>query len=486
MGNTQTQSKVDERRQKAMKAAEERRRSKLVKSSTALQPYGTPEELGEMMLRVRWMVQGGDKLNDAQIWKLAQGAYALGLNPVAKEICLVGDNLFPQIRGVRRKGREQITIDWGMSPPNFDFVQIIDPLEREAFRIPEGALAYKAVGRIKEERTAWAQDAKILRDALGPEAPYEVILSEIGEMPRTIGIGYITQEEMWEKDNPRWWHVCREQENNTERIKDKQQYVLRGHEPCPDCGRESWATVNRYPHDQCARKRAEAHFWYQKTDLPFDISPSGEGFADFEGDELIKSQDYEGDFIEATFDDVPEWVNTPELLEKYLEMRAEAAALNEEKGELSEEELRAQAQAGAADLFDAPPEPTPKAETKVANADEPQPVKKKSRSWAGEYIDAIKEAEIVPPDAQGRQLAPRIVNALNRSPFSDGDPIAWIKKWLDLRYKLRAEGVDADTADEQATAMWVAGSDDKKDIKAAFGEDWYKEQVKLAKTLLEA
>lgn len=506
--STQSKSKAEKRHQAALDRAEAKRRSELVKSSRALQPYGTPEELKEMMTRMRFMIQGGEKLKDVELWGLAQASYALGLNPTAKEICWIpGSGPFPQIRGVRRKGREQIVFDWNMSPPLLEFYEITSPKERELYKIPQGALAYKCVGRIAEERTQWADDmTRVSRALFGPNGEnivavpnaHEIILEQVGEMPQTIGIGYITEEEMWERDNPRWWHKCKKEENNTEEMKGSRgtymAYVRRGHSPCPDCGKESWATVNRYPHVQCARKRAEAHFWYQKCDLPFDIAPSGEGLADFEGDEEVAALEASApsDFTEGVFTeipDVPEWVNTPELLEKYMILKMESEKIEEEQDELSEEELQERAQEGIDALFGEgeyekvePPAPE---KTQDKDDDEPKLVRtKKPRTWSEEFIDVIKEAEVVPPDKAGRQIRPRIENVLNRSPFTDADPPKWAVKWIEIRYELRKQNMPGDKADKIATAKWVA-SMDTSEIKGAFNEDWINAHLEIAKAVKE-
>ena len=280
MAQEQVLTKAEKRKAEAQAEEKLRQRSELVRASPRLLPYGTPEELAEMVGRVRFMVHGGDKLKDKEIWALSQASFTLGLNPIIGECWwLPGLGFMPGIKGLRRLGRNQFAERDAHEDLYFDL--ITKNTDFELYKIPLESLAFFCKGTVSDKRRAQAEDAKVWRDALGPDAPYEVILKRVGPPTETIGIGFVTAEQMEELDNPRWYHVCSANPDvNTVHIYKKFQRELRGSDPCPDCAKKSYARINAMPHTQRAQKRAEAHWWKQECDLPFNVLPSGTGFAE--------------------------------------------------------------------------------------------------------------------------------------------------------------------------------------------------------------
>jgi hypothetical protein len=352
MKMTENKEQKDPQAERAEKESEAKRRSSLVRQSTALQPYRTPEELAEMVGRMKFMIPGGGKLNDQEIWGLCQAALIYGLDPLMKEIFWI-DGPSPGIRGLRRKGRDQLVETFNENGlPAMDFVLVTDDGERAAMFIPDKALAYKCVGMIPAKRTAYADDAKKLSEA---GAPWERIEALLGEIPQTVGYGYITEAEMHDKDFPQWFHECSNKEMNTTKIKNRgMNYELRDR-VCPECGKESWKKPSSYSHVQHAQKRAEAHFWKLECDLPFDISPTGEGFAD------------QGAYDESVIDttavelgderlifmgqEVPEHIKTSEEFGAWVTLISEESERQQAEAEMTEEEREAESQKASEVLF---------------------------------------------------------------------------------------------------------------------------------------
>jgi len=302
--------------EQAQKQHEAKRRSALVRQSQALMPYRTPEELAEMVGRMRFMIPGGDKLTDQEIWGLSQAALIYGMDPLMGELFWI-DGPSPGIRGLRRKGKDQLMGIYGENgKPNLDF-RIINEIEiRAELGIPEGALAFECRGSVPAKKQAHAELAKSYAEA---GAPWEDIKEMIGPPPVTIGYGYLTKEEMYEKECPEWWHECTDKTMNTQKRKIWKDgknvwtecYALR-ERICPKCASSSWKEPSNYSHIQHAQKRAEAHFWKIECDLPFDIKPSGEGFRDLgEWDDVIEGSFKESEAIFMGHP-VPASIKTPE------------------------------------------------------------------------------------------------------------------------------------------------------------------------------
>jgi len=365
---------AEQRKAEAKEEEKLRKRSALVRASPRLLPYGTPEELAEMVGRVRFMVHGGDKLADKEIWALAEASFMLGLNPIIGECWLLkGLGFMPGIKGLRRPGRKQFA---ERDAHEFLYFEAItETTDFELYKIPLGSLAFFCKGTVSDKRRSQAEDAKVWRDALGPDAPYEVILERVGPPTETIGIGFVTAEQMEELDNPRWYHVCNANPDaNTVHVYKKFQRELRGHDPCPDCEKKSYAKTNAMPHTQRAQKRAEAHWWKQECDLPFNVLPSGTGFAEelnFDG-MFPDSKTLEGSFL-------PDSLKTGEEVENYRELQKESDENSDKLDEMDKDELQSRATDAEETLYSNDEEEDPKAQ------------RRKPSFWRDDVLQAIVE-----------------------------------------------------------------------------------------------
>lgn len=401
------------------KASEVARRRALVKGSPALQPYGTFEEVQELIRRFKVMLPETEKMTDDEVVALAQVAYVHGLNPlpaVREIIWIPGKGPMVAIRGLRRKGREWAE-DHDLGLPDLRYSLIIDVVEREAYEIPTGAMAYKCKGGFPLSRAKYVDDAKKLREALGPEAPYQVILDTMGPMPETTGIGYLTAEEMERKDEPKWWHKC--SKNNGKNT------ALFGMDPCPVCGEKSYAQPPAYGHAQHAMKRAEAHWWKQAADLPFAVKPGGGGVADMDDVPIT---------LDGTWRNVtPESMTnaSPDQIEKHMEQVRQDEAHRVEQAAKTPEERKADAKAGSDALFGGDPVPRNWPEAAVKMAEE---------AWKAEGV--------MPPDTHTKH----VVMLLNLSPFKP-DLIVEpeLLRWGKLYRGCRDEGMTTKAAAIQAT-----------------------------------
>lgn len=406
------------------KAQETARRRALVKASPALQPYGTFEEVQELIRRFKVMLPETKDMTDDEVVALAQVAYIHGLNPlpaVREIIWLPGMGAMIGIRGFRRKGREYAEAhDLGL--PFMDFILMTDAVEREVRQIPEGALAYKCVGGFPQARAQYVQDAKTLRDALGPEAPYTVILSTIGPMPQVTGWGYVTVEEMKRKDSPKWWHKCPKAGG-----KGVPHF---GMAPCPDCGQTSFAQPPAFSHQQQAMKRAESHWWKQATDIPFSVTPSGSGVADLDEVPIFVEGQFKtiqpGDFAGVT----------PDQIESHLQQVADLEQHEAEQAAKSPEERKADAKAGSDALFGEPD--THEELTLPPHAvvtPDPNP-----RSWTAEQVAMAKKTWSA-NGVLGKEPADKhVLQLLNLSPFGTEVKASELLSWGEIYRSYRDGG----------------------------------------------
>jgi hypothetical protein len=318
------------------KAAEAARRKALVLASPGLQVYGTVDEVAELIRRFKVMLPETKEMTDDEVTALAQVAYVHGLNPlpaVREIVWIPGHGPMVGIRGLRRKGREWADAQ-NLGYADIRFELITDAVEREQFHIPVGAIAYKCIGGFPAQRTMWVENAKTLRDALGPEAPWQVILDSLGPRPEIVGYGYLTAEEMHGLDNPKWWHKCKSAGGRG--------VPFFGMEPCPDCGTKSYAQPPAFSHVQHAQKRAEAHFWKQAADLPFAVSPGGGGMSELEDVPLS---------MEGTWKELP--TMAPEQAAAFATMVVEGEAHEAEQAAKPADERKADAKRGSDMLFGA-------------------------------------------------------------------------------------------------------------------------------------
>lgn len=453
----------------ADRAATDRKRAKesaIVKQSAGLAPYGTAEELAILVGRFKTMVPGADKLKSEEVWALAQASFMHGLNPIIGE-CYWINGFAPGIKGIRRKAHEQVRERYG---PNHDwrieaYRQITKPTELDAFKIPAGALAFEADLVIDVELDQHANNMKMIREALGKDAPYDVVLAQAGPRPVTIGIGYVTQEQMDELDNPRWFHKCDGKEKAVEAgapIANNGKVILRGQADCPYCGYKSYAKPSAMPHVQRAQKRAEAHAIKQRFDLPFDFNPNA-------GEMLEEEWDY-GDVIPGDFEVVGDGSEfdslaavaaeagmTPEEALQYLNMVKAEQAGAAEAAERTPEENKARAEEGKQTLY-----PTD-------DGPEPEPIGKEKRNWTEDHIKALQKNAFIPA---GDKVNPfEVRGRLNKSPFRTDDPIKWIGEWMLLYAKYRSNS-KPDEAAAKATRAFKDEHQGDQDVIARFGQQW--------------
>jgi len=154
----------------------------------ALTPWGSRDEVRELVARLRPMLPNSAKLNDGEIKALAQGAVAHGLDPLNGEIWIIpGRGLMVGVKGLRKKAREQVKGNFWI-----DFREIIQAEERKRLRIPDGALAYEA-------RLFDSENIRIYTEAVSQFTkagiPWESVREIMGDKPYTTGIGVLAAGE---------------------------------------------------------------------------------------------------------------------------------------------------------------------------------------------------------------------------------------------------------------------------------------------------
>jgi hypothetical protein len=465
-------TKAPDQREAAAREKHVTSRSMVVRRSAGLIPYGTPEELAELVNRVKFMLPGAKNWKPAEVWALCQAAFATGLNPVTQE-CTWINGFFPQIRGLRRKGHEQLDeiFPEGAGRPDLQFIHITSAVDRESLHIPDGALAYKCIGRIPAKVRLYAENAKTLAAA---GAPWDRIEALLGQTPVSEGYGYVTAEEMEKLDNPRWYHKCsvKPELNTVERKatgggkwKGRE---LRGFAPCPDCAKETYAEPPRYPHTQRARKRAEAHFWKQEADLPFDIEPSGAGLGEVDSDLGLP----DGPVVDAGWtelDDLAKVAADQHLSGEEFEREAEALAQAEDQKEewatATPDERQAQVTVAKETLYPSRPEQT------TSNRPwSPDDVRQRFKEKA-EYYGKLKPAKdqrthvamllkqcFDGTDVMRDDMRHGVQDFLAGKPSLeawDGGELTAALKWLDARQdRLTAKWAPAPMAITEARAIW--------------------------------
>ena len=187
----------------------------------ALANYGSRQDVLEFVGRLRTMLPGGDKLTDVQIKALAQASLATGLDPLIGEIWMTDKGLMVGIKGLRRKGHEQVKGNFWT-----EFTPITAPDKRALLQIPDGALAFEARLFDSENLRTYAETCERLMKA---GLPWEAVERMIGSRPYTTGIGIFKAGE-----------------------------------------------ASRMPPAQCGMKRAEADALKRRFDIAFDFPVEGD------------------------------------------------------------------------------------------------------------------------------------------------------------------------------------------------------------------
>lgn len=155
---------------------------------SALDVYGSGEDIKTLSQRIKLCLPGGNKLQDHDALALAQLSVAYGLNPFNGEVWVIVDKqgvsrgTMVGIKGLRKAARRQ-----GNYWPVFD---VLTNAEKQELCIPEHAVAY----RCKVYRTDVLREAAESIDLLtkvGMKNAFEIYAYKPAE-----GIGYATQDEV--------------------------------------------------------------------------------------------------------------------------------------------------------------------------------------------------------------------------------------------------------------------------------------------------
>lgn len=214
-------------------------KAEIVQSDGAsITPYGSRDEVRELVQRLKIMAPGGMNLTDNEALALAQYSISMSLNPLVGECWFIKDKngkalgMMPGVAGYRRKAQEQ-SKDKG-ADYWLEFDEITNPDERARLVIPEGALAMKCRLYETHKTKAYADSVEKLSKS---GAPWSDIKGVLGTKPYVEGISFIKPEEMKQLERGRL----------------------------------------QMPHVQRARKRAETHALKQAFHLPFGFdTPSGD------------------------------------------------------------------------------------------------------------------------------------------------------------------------------------------------------------------
>jgi hypothetical protein len=165
---------------------------------TAIVPMGTRKVVKEMAYRIQKMAPGGMKLTAAECVVLAQYAISLEANPLVGEVWLMKNQysgevlgLAPGIKLFRRKADEQ---DDKRGDHHYVECYALNMDERKEYLIPDGALAYRAVLRVKSINDDYTKNCAEMNKING--ITWEDIRKALGDRPYIEGIGILTLEEM--------------------------------------------------------------------------------------------------------------------------------------------------------------------------------------------------------------------------------------------------------------------------------------------------
>lgn len=144
---------------------------------SALDIYGSGEDIKRMAERIRLCLPNGDKLSLAEALALAQLSVAYGLNPFNGETWyLPGKGTQVGIKGLRKAARKQ-ALYW------IEHV-LLAPDERKELRIPDNAIAYKALCYRSDMIMQSAQAIRMMYEASMKDAANRYAYKP------AVGIGY--------------------------------------------------------------------------------------------------------------------------------------------------------------------------------------------------------------------------------------------------------------------------------------------------------
>lgn len=165
----------------------------LTKTSTAVTPWASRQDVRELEERLRTMLPGASKLNALELFGLAQAAIAHNLDPFNGELwCIPGKGLMAGIKGHRRAAHRQINEEAGGGGNYYVEFFPISTDEMTALKIPSKSLAFRA--RVHDSQTTRAYVDSIER-MLKAGMPWEVVSKIMGDQPYTEGIGYYVDGE---------------------------------------------------------------------------------------------------------------------------------------------------------------------------------------------------------------------------------------------------------------------------------------------------
>lgn len=165
----------------------------LTKTTTAVTPWASRQDVRELEERLRTMLPGASKLNALELFGLAQAAIAHNLDPFNGELwCIPGKGLMAGIKGHRRAAHRQINEEAGGGGNYFvEFFQLTTD-EMNALKIPVKSLAFRA--RLYDSQTTRAYVENVER-MLKAGMPWEIVSQIMGSKPYTEGIGYYVDGE---------------------------------------------------------------------------------------------------------------------------------------------------------------------------------------------------------------------------------------------------------------------------------------------------
>lgn len=165
----------------------------LTKTSSAVTPWASRQDVRELEERLRTMLPGSNKLNALELFGLAQAAIAHGLDPFNGELwCIPGKGLMAGIKGHRRAAHRQINDEAGGNGNYFvEFFQLTTD-EMSALKIPAKSLGFRA--RLYDSQTTRSYVENVER-MLKAGMPWEIVSQIMGSKPYTEGIGYYVDGE---------------------------------------------------------------------------------------------------------------------------------------------------------------------------------------------------------------------------------------------------------------------------------------------------